>query len=294
MSNIPRPVYPKIQVQASQKSKFYQKLSRALILASLCVLVLAAGLDTFKLGWLGNYYPKTVLLLLSLVLAALAKKLALEKKWYASRSLSETIKTLVWRFIMRAAPFDERPSPELSLLWDRIERACYESNALIGSTQFWLDRQDPILSGLNDDQALLVEKVSCYVNGRIKAQLNWYERKAQHNELMSRVYFFLLMICTAGAVSCSALQEASGDSQVPLTGLLIAISTAIIGWVEARKYSELSAAYSLTRNEIRLLLSDMHHISSHSELAVFVTEAESLFSREHTQWAAKRGYMNFG
>lgn len=291
MNNTSKIAYPKIHLRASRSSDFYQKSNYALILTNLIVLVLAAGVDSFKPESLNDYYPKTLLLILSLCLAILINRMSLGKKWHASRSLSETIKTLTWRFKMGAAPFDSSNSLRGALFLERLEQACLESNKLIGFNKFAIQNDDLEFSSLEIFNPSLEENIATYITHRANNQLRWYTQKAQRNEHMSKAFFFLFIICNTGAMGCSAWQETVGDLQISLTGLLIAFSTAIIGWVEARKYNELSAAYLMTRNEISLLVLDMHNISTPSELASFVTEAESLFSREHTQWAAKRGYV---
>ncbi|WP_370590414.1 SLATT domain-containing protein [Pseudomonas gingeri] len=135
------------------------------------------------------------------------------------------------------------------------------------------------------------DKITTYIESRLTPQLKWYSVKAKHNSTMSRVFFATFITCNFFAVLCSAWQETDTSFTLPITGLLIALSTALIGWIESKKYSELAAAYSLTHGEIELLHSDIHDISSRENFSAFVNDAESLFSREHTQWAAKRRYI---
>ncbi|MCH7297652.1 DUF4231 domain-containing protein [Pseudomonas capeferrum] len=284
------PQYPAIHKQASKSSFLYQRASRALLIANLIILVTAAGVDSFKIEWLTGLYPKTILLSISILLAIITKKLSLEEKWYAARSLSETVKSLVWRYTMSAAPFNNSGAGHHLLLRERLEAACLESNNLIGSRRFHLDENDLLLSSVSHAEHIAADKFTTYIKNRLNPQLKWYSEKAKHNALMSKVFFSAFLICNILAVSCSAWQETDTSSTLPITGLLIALSTALIGWIESKKYSELAAAYSLTHSEIELLNSDIHDISNRESLSAFVNDAESLFSREHTQWAAKRGY----
>lgn len=280
--------HPKIQALASRKSKLYQSAHYTLIALNLGILTLAATIDALNPAWLIDYYPKTTLLLLSLLLATLAKHLNLEKKWYAARSLSESIKTLIWRFTMRTTPFNDSNTNNLI---ERIEEVCHESNTLIGSNLFQLDKQDPAFTDSNLGNIGFTEKLSMYSEKRIKNQLQWYRKKSNDNTLTSKIFFSLFFICTFFAITLSAWQETNHDPQLPSTAILIAISTALIGWIEAKKYNELAAAYLLTEHEISLLLSNIHNLNNHNEFSEFVEEAESLFSREHTQWVAKRGHL---
>ncbi|MCU1760403.1 DUF4231 domain-containing protein [Pseudomonas sp. 14P_8.1_Bac3] len=283
--------YPSIYMQARTNSSVYQKANHALLIANLIILVAAAGIEAFKIEWLSNLYPKTVLLSASILLAIITKKLSLEEKWYAARSLSETVKTLIWRYRMGAAPFNSSGVEQGLLLLERLEAACLESNSLIGSNKFHLNKNDPLLAEIKHAEDLSTDNITTYIENRLTPQLKWYSTKAKRNSTMSRVFFATFITCNFFAVLCSAWQETDTSFTLPITGLLIAISTALIGWIESKKYSELAAAYSLTHGEIELLHSDIHDISSRENFSAFVNDAESLFSREHTQWAAKRRYI---
>jgi len=283
--------YPEIHGQASKKSSLYQKTSRTLLLANLFILVAAAGVDAFKIEWLSNLYPKTSLLFLSILLAIITKKLSLEKNWYAARSLSETVKTLTWSYAMGATPFDKHSTEQHSLFLERLQTACMESNNLIGSNRFHLNKNDHSLKKINHDEHPLSDKISYYTQNRLTPQLKWYSDKAKYNSMMSRVFFTMFLTFNTLAIFCSAWQEINTSITLPITGLFIALSTALIGWIESKKYSELAAAYSLTHSEIEFIHSDIHNLSNRESFSEFVKDAESLFSREHTQWAAKRGYI---
>ena len=134
--------YPKIQQVARRYSKLYQNCSSALVAINLALLVIAAGAEVIKPADTTFAYPKTLLLLLSLVVASLSARLELDKKWYASRSLSETLKSLIWRYATHATPFNTPASTNKELLIERIEIACHESNILVGHTKFKFDKND--------------------------------------------------------------------------------------------------------------------------------------------------------
>lgn len=183
------PQYPAIHKQASKSSFLYQRASRALLIANLIILVTAAGVDSFKIEWLTGLYPKTILLSISILLAIITKKLSLEEKWYAARSLSETVKSLVWRYTMSAAPFNNSGAGHHLLLRERLEAACLESNNLIGSRRFHLDENDLLLSSVSHAEHIAADKFTTYIKNRLNPQLKWYSEKAKHNALMSKVFF---------------------------------------------------------------------------------------------------------
>ncbi|EBT7445580.1 SLATT domain-containing protein, partial [Salmonella enterica] len=54
------------------------------------------------------------------------------------------------------------------------------------------------------------------------------------------------------------------------------------------KYNELAVSYFLTAHEIGDIKEQFNYISSENDFLEFVNNAEKAFSREHTQWLARR------
>lgn len=77
---------------------------------------------------------------------------------------------------------------------------------------------------------------------------------------------------------------------LPTEALAVAASSAL-GWMQIKRFNELATAYSLTSHEIGIIKSKFKSVNSAEELSKFVEDAESAFSREHTQWAARRDYL---
>ena len=69
---------------------------------------------------------------------------------------------------------------------------------------------------------------------------------------------------------------------------LIVVAASIVGWVQIKKYNELSAAYTVTAHEIGLIPTTIDSPSNDALLSEFVNDAEQAFSREHTLWLARQ------
>ncbi|EKA6789224.1 SLATT domain-containing protein, partial [Salmonella enterica] len=65
-------------------------------------------------------------------------------------------------------------------------------------------------------------------------------------------------------------------------------AASIVGWVQIKKYNELAVSYFLTAHEIGDIKEQFNYISSENDFLEFVNNAEKAFSREHTQWLARR------
>ncbi|EBH2677845.1 SLATT domain-containing protein, partial [Salmonella enterica] len=66
------------------------------------------------------------------------------------------------------------------------------------------------------------------------------------------------------------------------------LAASIVGWVQIKKYNELAVSYFLTAHEIGDIKEQFNYISSENDFLEFVNNAEKAFSREHTQWLARR------
>lgn len=54
------------------------------------------------------------------------------------------------------------------------------------------------------------------------------------------------------------------------------------------RFRELSASYALAAHEISLIREQSRQAMSDDQLSQFVGDAEDVFSREHTQWIARK------
>ena len=63
---------------------------------------------------------------------------------------------------------------------------------------------------------------------------------------------------------------------------------AALTWIQVKRFSELAAAYGLTAHELGVIRNDLESVIDENGFAQFVVDSESAFSREHTQWLARK------
>ena len=73
-----------------------------------------------------------------------------------------------------------------------------------------------------------------------------------------------------------------------LVSVFLLIGSGLLGWTRSKRYRELSASYALTAREIALLRSSVSDVTTDEKLSDFVNSGELVFSREHTQWVARK------
>lgn len=65
-------------------------------------------------------------------------------------------------------------------------------------------------------------------------------------------------------------------------------AAAILVWMQSKRFTELSTSYSLAAHEISLIRERSKNSFTENDFSIFVGDAENAFSREHTQWAARK------
>ena len=234
-------------------------------------------------------------LLISILLVALAgifvykvfkKK---DQEWYQCRALAESVKTATWRFTMRAHPFSdaaniEVPKSEFRNLLNDILNA----NQRIAENLHDADTLQVTDSMMEVRRKALADRISYYVENRIDDQRNWYAKKSSQNRRALKLWIAVTVgVYMAAAVSLNA--EVLGIRDVFLAfDPLIVLATSALGWIQMKRHGELIASYNLTAHEIGIIRIRSDALESEEDFSDFVNEAELAFSREHTQWVARR------
>lgn len=286
-SEMNKSFYPSIQRIVGRDSSFFQSVHFSLLFLNLSLLVVAAVLSKFNFSYFDFKYNQTVLLVVGFIIIIYLGVKKPERSWYARRSLSETIKTLSWRYSCISTPFGDVERDDDTLFLERINESCVESDFVDGFRPSYVMSVTPTAEMIRVRKLSLDDKVSFYVTNRVQAQLRWYSSRAKRNRLFHWFVFSILCACSSMAVVLSFVNEIQSVNDMP-TDVLIALSSSLMAWMQSRKYVELTAAYKLTAYEIENARSLVHSISTPSGFNQFVDEMENLFSREHTQWIAKR------
>lgn len=209
-----------------------------------------------------------------------------QKVWYSTRALAESVKTLSWRYVCRAEPFngDEAGAARsLAAAVAQLLRANDEASSLrYDSVHFEL-----VTDEMRTYRGLSLDKrIALYIQYRVDDQLKWYTSKAKWNNIRSKVWYGALITFSFVALVFSLLKL---DSKIDApVDWLFSLPIAIFGWIQVKKYQELASSYALTAHEITFAKSDFSIVPAEAEFAVLVANMENAFSREHTQWYARK------
>jgi hypothetical protein len=144
---------------------------------------------------------------------------------------------------------------------------------------------EPMLSTREKD---LAARKADYLVGRIDEQRSWYARKSKWNAKRATIWVGVFIALQVIAASLVILRIAAPKFQYwPVEVFAVAAATALT-WIQVKRFRELSSAYSLSAHEIGVLRGELDSVGDEATFSEFVGDAESAFSREHTQWIARK------
>jgi hypothetical protein len=130
--------------------------------------------------------------------------------------------------------------------------------------------------------------VDFYRDHRIDEQRTWYAKKSGYNKRQSQVWFSILIACQAIAVTLVILRVAQPEWGYLPTEVFVVAAGSALTWIQVKRFRELSSAYGLTAHEIGIIRGELDSVKDEESFSQFVIDSESAFSREHTQWLARK------
>ena len=281
--------YPHLYEITNERSAKNQKYFLNGIRAEYALLIFIAV--NSSLSYMEKYSVNLVLFVLLIMLLLVRNIINFEQKWYKYRAVTESIKTTTWKFAMKAEPFNG--SEEIN---DAKQYIGYIRN-IIKDSKYAIKTET--LKNLEGDTFSIClksiremnyeQRRDLYVEQRIEEQRTWYAKKSVFIKRLGRAWAVAILIFYILSLTMTALlaEDLVQAASLP-TELITTIISALIGWVQIKKYNELSASYALTAHEIGLVKEQSYYISGEKDFLDFIRDAETAFSREHTQWQARR------
>lgn len=257
---------------------------------SLCLSVLGAVLQTLAAlnlgGWLAKAAGGAGALALAFVPYIMANLLDAEsvRKWLRARSVSEGLKSAVFRYRAQGLPF---AGPDRD---ERFDAACKDAEK-------WVSEMAGELSEvpMRPSPLPLVEKEDDYIGRRVREQItNYYRPKALLNA--SRARFFRRAETVVAALAF-ALGAAATGFQVTAAGnktigawvaVLTTIGATLVAHAAASRYDMQARVYFATARELEDLIHDWgRRATGVATWAEFVARCEDAISAENRGWMAK-------
>lgn len=211
--------------------------------------------------------------------------------WYNGRAVAESVKTISWRWMMRAEPYEDNENIEIvsrAFISD-LKSILEQNRSLSHSLQSGSAVNAPISERMQEIRELTVaDRLAVYVEHRVTNQANWYWMKSRLNKRRAQQWFWVSVALHAAAILMLLYRIKEPSLMLPVEVMATAAG-ATLTWLQAKKHNELNSAYALAAHEIVLIKGESASVREEAELSEFVTNSESAFSREHTQWVARKG-----
>ncbi len=215
--------------------------------------------------------------------------------WYEGRAAAESVKTLAWKFAVRADAYQPPPTtlPDAEGLYELqlrgILRAFRDSRAFPQPTSGRAEVTET-MRGLRE-QPLAVRR-EVYLRERVQVQHDWYQSKARYCTAASRLTGLLGIVLPALGLVL-AVMRALGYFSYDALGTVSAVAASVAAWAQLRQYRPLAAAYQLAADELELVHAqlaqlDLAEPDAEELWARLARDAEDAVSREHTTWQARR------
>ncbi len=134
----------------------------------------------------------------------------------------------------------------------------------------------------------LSQRMDYYVKNRIDNQRIWYSKKSKANKNALKFWVLAtIVLYIIAAIALNAEQLGLPWAMLAFDPLIVIVTSAL-GWLQMKRHGELMASYNLTAHEIGIIKGNSESVNTEEELSDFINEAELAFSREHTQWVARR------
>ncbi len=255
-----------------------------LIIASFFVYIADDNLNSiFKIF-------STILFLLTLFIMIWLRISRPDDIWYNGRAVAESVKTRSWRWMMRAEPYIDCDNIEIMRkhFINDLKTILKQNNNLIGKLGVTASIEDPISKCMIRVRKLnLSERFEFYKKERIANQALWYSKKAKFNKNKSKLWFWATVVLHATAIILLLYNIYESKLKLPIE-LIAVTASSVMTWLQSKKYNELSSSYSLTAHEIVLIKAESTIIETESDFSDYIMNCENAFSREHTQWFARK------
>ena len=280
--------FPALYRSSDKLSLASQKLFFNALFLNLLFFVLAAGCSLFISRYNMLSYFQFFFLLLAACCSIFIYVKKPERIWYASRAIAESVKTLTWRFVSRAEPFDTEDARAIRHYGEKMREVVYQNREVASRLVSFLG--EPQITGEMEfiRKMGLEERKKKYLVERVKDQLEWYAKKAKDNKTISKKWFKRVIIVNSFALFFAGIRIFYPNCLLWPTDVFVTLAASLLSWTQAKRFSELSTSYALAAHEISLFENQIVAIAEENDFSIFVGDAENAFSREHTQWVARR------
>jgi hypothetical protein len=281
-----------IAIEAQNRYLRLRKLDLGLLLVSSAFATLSPD------GWWTQQIVAAGILgfmLVSLALSVALQRLKLERPWFDGRVVAESVKTLSYRYMARAEPYDgpadsDADDDQFVCDLDAVVRDREGLRAaLAADPEAAVAQRRPITWSMRQIRLMeLTRRKAWYLSERIQSQAVWYAARAQDNERTARRWFLFVTAAKVASLAAAAALVWNPETLVKSAGFFAGVASVAMAWNQLRQHQMLAQTYALATQELGSVQDAARDVVTDKAFSVFVADAENAISREHTLWRARR------
>lgn len=286
--------YPRTYREAGRISAEKQGLYRFLTLANLILLALGAAI-----GFLGSIMDSNIVLLSRLgaasIFLAVVIWLALgldhpDNKWFDARAVAESIKTMTWRYMMKASPYGQELTENEAneRFFEEMRQILQEKSKISAQLQCPKDQTEITTFMSTTRSSSFEDRKGLYLEARVRDQKDWYSNKSMLNRSRSRWLFWIAFSLQVGAMGVAGFCFVCGG--LDLSGLMVTLAALVMTWLQVQQNAYLAHSYGSAAQEFAIIEAKALIVASEVDLGAFVDQAELAASREHTMWVSRNAF----
>jgi len=280
--------YPALYQSASNLSKRSQDAFYNAFLAHMGLLIAASAVSIINSTSVALAIFQAMILLAVLGCAVYLFFVRPDRHWYSARAVAESVKTITWRYISKSEPFNGSDALDRHNFVMKLKSIVDQNKDVAGLLTTHLTETQISVEMEKLRQKSLVERMDYYREHRIVDQQRWYAAKSSSNRKKVTCYFIALIVVILTGVFFAISKVAFPSAPYWPTDFFVTAAAGLLSWIQAKKFQELSVSYALTAHEISLIRQQSGTVMTEDEFSKFVGNAENAFSREHTQWVARK------
>jgi len=230
-------------------------------------------------------------LILSIFLKLIIKIGKWDKKWFDTRAVAESVKTVTWRYIMGVEPYENSISAEVldRKFVNKLDEILKSASKAFGSLAKNIGSRQQISNRMREIRQMNIEdRKTIYLKQRIKDQKDWYSKKAKYNSDKETMWFWVTIIVELLAILTSIYIFNTLNNTFNPIGIFTTLIVVFTAWNQTKKHGDLSQSYAIAAQELISIESLAVYIKNEEKLSDYVRDTENAISREHTMWCAKR------
>ncbi|NKC17163.1 MAG: DUF4231 domain-containing protein [Gammaproteobacteria bacterium] len=211
--------FPGLYQSADKASIEAQKIYFGGLFFYLGLLVLAALVSFAWPKFVAGAIVSVMLFLATLGILIFLRVNRPDDVWYNGRAVAESVKTISWRWMMRADPYPDCADVAIvrRQLIDDLKDILDQNKGLSHSLNSSAASNDPISETMSQIRNYPIsQRLEIYKRQRIEDQAGWYTKKSAYNRRRAKFWFWVSVILHLVAITLLLYKIYSPTSDLPI------------------------------------------------------------------------------